>query len=377
MLLQAQDAILGLKMNQFQLIYANMFRVFFALTSLELPQGSEYTKNMLMTLTILIWNKQNNTAMWKMFKEDPGAWNEEVGETGLGVLTRMTLGTGNASNRERCDKAWSLIHVNSKVCQGMMDSSCDWENDDKPRAIDKHGATVQAAQTWLRRVVVLLQHNQFQVYNKDEMAFEKDAVEHQRPPNKTKVFFEFDLEAAVRKKIPAFESQQVQFWVDSECKSDRGNNTLADRQRAWPIPDGAPAVPLPEEDNLDQGDASDNSWQEILSGNEPDDKQADCSDDSTDEEPLSRRKQRSQLSSVTSGVERPQETEAAKEARVLTAQLKQRQRGKRKVQSSGKEGRTELWDYVPVEDDAACSLIVHGKRPTAARTRNFAEEESP
>lgn len=110
-----------------------------------------------------------------------------------------------------------------------------------------------------------------------------------------------------------------------------------------------------------------------MSGNEPKDKQADSSDDSTDEEPLRRQQQLRQLRSVASVVERPQETEGAEEARVLEGTP---EKDKRKVSSSLREGRKETWDYVPVEDDAACSIIVNDKCETAAINKNFADDES-
>ena len=247
-------------MNDPNIIFQNMHRVFRAMVVLELPNKSEYTKGLLMNLIFMHHNKRQNTPMWQAWKQDPSAWNEEKGESALGTLARIQNGRGNGTKLDVTNAKWAMIHQHSVVGNGFMNETMDWDNADRPVIVEKDSASVLHTRTWLERTIHQLHTNQLRVCtDRDLLAFEDVAQQNLAPAKKIAVFLEMDFEAQVRKRLPAFTKQQVSFWVDKDSPKDIHGNTKADRQLAWPVPAGAPQPADAVLDAADQNSCSDDS----------------------------------------------------------------------------------------------------------------------
>ena len=63
-----------------------------AVANLELPppRKSVYTRAMLMNLIFLRHHMAANNVVWKMFAQDPCQFNEDVGETAMAILARVS-----------------------------------------------------------------------------------------------------------------------------------------------------------------------------------------------------------------------------------------------------------------------------------------------
>jgi hypothetical protein len=70
-----------------------MHQLLSAMVYLEPNNGkgkSQYCKCMLMNLLLLHHHRQQDDCVWRLFRQDPGIFNEEVGETALSLLARDT-----------------------------------------------------------------------------------------------------------------------------------------------------------------------------------------------------------------------------------------------------------------------------------------------
>lgn len=139
---QALDGALSLKMNDYNIIFQNMHRVFRAMVVLELLNKSEYTKGLLMNLIFMHHNKRQNSPMWQAWKQHPSAWNEEKGESALGTLARIQNGRGNGTKLDVTNAKWAMIHQHSVVGNGFMNETMDWYNADRPVTVEKDSASV-------------------------------------------------------------------------------------------------------------------------------------------------------------------------------------------------------------------------------------------
>jgi len=375
---QALDGALSLKMNDPNIIFQNMHRVFRAMVVLELPNKSEYTKGLLMNLIFMHHNKRQNSPMWQAWKQDPSAWNEEKGESALGTLARIQNGRGNGTKLDVTNAKWAMIHQHSVVGNGFMNETMDWDNADRPVTVEKDCASVLHTRTWLQRTIHQLHTNQYRVCtDRDLLAFEEVAQQNLAPAKKIAVFLEMDFEAQVRKRIPAFTSQQVSFWVDKDSPKDIHGNTKADRQLAWPVPAGAPQPAEAVLDAADQNSCSDDS----ADAEEPIGAGAAAlppsdEDDEDDDIPLSAFGW-SQPRGSAGAAAMLKETETEKAARLRTAEEK---RLRKRKGHRGRESRQDRWDYEAVSegDDGKdkASLIVEGKRRTPARVAGAMREST-
>jgi hypothetical protein len=109
------DYQLALQLNETAWIYSIMNQALDAMVRLELPQQSLYTKCMLFNQLILRYQFMNGTPVWKLFKQDPSAFNEEIGETMLSVLARSTSGSPNKLELDKVKKMFSRINKLSEI----------------------------------------------------------------------------------------------------------------------------------------------------------------------------------------------------------------------------------------------------------------------
>ena len=368
--------MLSLKLNDFNIIFQNMHRLFRAMTVLELPNKSEYCKSMLMNLIFMHHSKAQNSVMWRAFREDPSCFNEEKGESALGTLARIQNGKGNGTKLDITNAKWALIHQHSAVCDAFINETLDWDNANRPVTIEKECESVLHTRTWLERTIRQLKTNRLQVCtDRDLLAFEREAQLNMEPVKKVPVFLEMEFEAQVRKRIPAFSKQQESFWVDRDSPKDMLGNTRADRQLAWPVPAGAPQPEDVVSDAEDKESCSDDSTdaEEPVPASVVAAAQSSDDEDDDDDMPLAFvALAKPRISAVAAAS--LHETEADKAARLRTATEK-RQRKKRG--RNGQESRCQRWDYQPVlqsDDEKEKSVIVTGKRATRARNKDALKE---
>jgi hypothetical protein len=80
-------------MNDARYIWPLLHHMLMAMVCLEMDNGSgrsQYCKSMFINLLLLHHHKGMDDCVWQMFRQDPGLFNEDVGETVLSSLARDT-----------------------------------------------------------------------------------------------------------------------------------------------------------------------------------------------------------------------------------------------------------------------------------------------
>ena len=107
-------------MNDFDILEPLMDKLLCIIAELELPKPgsrSQYTKNMFINLMLIKYHKNKKDVIWTILKQDPCAFNEDVGETSLSCLTRSTNGVPNKSNINYVREVFSMVRYYAEVAQ--------------------------------------------------------------------------------------------------------------------------------------------------------------------------------------------------------------------------------------------------------------------
>ena len=81
---------------------------------------------MLINLMILKYHKLKQDCIWRMFKKDPGVFNEDVGETFLSALARSINGRPNKHDIDYVREQYWMVKTYSVVsdCIATGDMNC-------------------------------------------------------------------------------------------------------------------------------------------------------------------------------------------------------------------------------------------------------------
>ena len=135
---------------------------------LDGPSSREYQKCMMASL--LIWHhyKKTNHPVWKMFKSNSCAFNEESGEICFSVLARGVAKNGARSDAKTISSWYRLIHTKIEVAQDIGVDICgeDFQNRQKFHShVDPHGDDVNATAHFFKRMIRELKAGRFWHYD--------------------------------------------------------------------------------------------------------------------------------------------------------------------------------------------------------------------
>lgn len=126
-----------------------------------------YPKTQLSYMLILThWQKHNHYS-YRMMLSNMGIYNEELGEIGFSILSRVVLGDHCKNDFEHMDRMYKLLPVyrdlkNEVLKDNAVSTSLSWRH-----KIDCQGDEVQAATVFFKKSIRLIQHNTFRSYSHD------------------------------------------------------------------------------------------------------------------------------------------------------------------------------------------------------------------
>ena len=106
------DYFCALKLNDFDILEPLMDKLLCIIAELELPKPgsrSQCTKNMFINLMLIKYHKNKRDVIWTILKQDPCAFNEDVGETFLSSLARCTNGKPNKHDIDYVQEQYWMI----------------------------------------------------------------------------------------------------------------------------------------------------------------------------------------------------------------------------------------------------------------------------
>ena len=102
-----------------------MHLVYYATAALEFTgkrRSLQYTKNMSINLTLLHWHQKKSDCGWRLFEKDPGAFNEEVGESSLSFLARhISSQPSRLNDFSTCNSAFQKLGLFHDVLNHIHD----------------------------------------------------------------------------------------------------------------------------------------------------------------------------------------------------------------------------------------------------------------
>ena len=107
-----------MKLNKSDVLEPLVYKLLVVMAQLELPKPgsrSQYTKSMLLNLMILKYHKLKQDCIWRMWKKDPGVFNEDVGETFLSALARSINGRPNKHDIDFVREQYWMVKTYSVV----------------------------------------------------------------------------------------------------------------------------------------------------------------------------------------------------------------------------------------------------------------------
>ena len=191
-----------------------MYKLLIVMAQLELPKPgsrSQYTKSMMLNLMTLKYHKLKQDCIWRMFKKDPGVFNEDVGETFLSALARSINGRPNKHDIDYVREQYWMVKTYS-VVSDCINRYWGHELQDSRRGIIRDDdETVFAIGAYFRRLLTQLQRNKAEVYAPDNIETEVAAREglHYPEADEIVLYGDMDVKNELMKRVGAFKKQQV------------------------------------------------------------------------------------------------------------------------------------------------------------------------
>ena len=101
--MQVLDYGCTVKMDQGRRVVLGQVKLLKLFMLLRGRDTTEYEKALLASLLVWARNKHGKSFLWKMFKQNACAFNEEAGEVAFSVLARQVSKGGLRGNLESCD----------------------------------------------------------------------------------------------------------------------------------------------------------------------------------------------------------------------------------------------------------------------------------
>ena len=319
-----------------------MHKLLVVMAQLELPKPgsrSQYTKSMLINLILLKYHKTKRDCVWLMMKNDPGVFNEDVGETFLSSLARCTNGKPNKHDIDYVQEQYWMI----KTYRSVSDSvNRHWGHDlDETRRgeIKDDDPTVVAITAHLRRMLTQIERNKAEVYAPDNMNTEVAAREglHYPEADEIVLYNEMDVKGELKKRLGAFKKQQVGAFFKKNAAA----------AQHWPLFE--PASPAETETSATSSD----SESDIDSGESVQDSSDSSGCSEIDSESVER------LKMVAAGCENSSVNEASSDDEVLSSLLERAEKKK----------KTRLSEHESADDDDPTHNDVKASKSTVARRK--------
>ena len=160
------------------------------------------------------WHKRRNTLTWQMFIADPGAFNEDVGETAFGVLARALTGTPNLKKLDQCNIMWQRTQLNMQVAAALSKDLKRSSTTSRSYTVIKPDCKdLQHTAVFLTRLITACGFNKHNVYNCKvlDMGFEKDAVKHLAKPVTVLRFAKVDIRKVAAKYAQVRSTASLRF----------------------------------------------------------------------------------------------------------------------------------------------------------------------
>lgn len=128
----------------------------------------EYEKALLASLLVWARNKEAKSFLWKMFKQNACAFNEEAGEVAFSVLARQVSKGGLRGDLESCDKAFKLSRVNIQVADDFNVDLCgDHMGESKRFTVETDSDSVNATVAFFESAIRQILARRYQEYKSD------------------------------------------------------------------------------------------------------------------------------------------------------------------------------------------------------------------
>jgi hypothetical protein len=165
---QVQDYGCAVKMDQGRRVVLGQAKLLKLFMLLRGKDTYEYEKAILASLLVWARNKRGKSFLWKMFKQNACAFNEEAGEVAFSVLARQVSKGGLRADLEACDKAFKLSKVNIQVADDFNVDLCgDHMGDTKRFTINVDDDSVNATVAFFEEAVRKILANRYREYDDD------------------------------------------------------------------------------------------------------------------------------------------------------------------------------------------------------------------
>ena len=163
---QVQDYGCAVKMDQGRRVVLGQTKLLKLFMLLRSNDTYEYEKAMLASLLVWARNKRGKSFLWKMFKQNACAFNEEAGEVAFSVLARQVSKGGLRADLEACDKAFKLSKVNIQVADDFNVDLCgDHMGEAKRFTINVDDDSVNATVAFFEEAVRKILANRYREYD--------------------------------------------------------------------------------------------------------------------------------------------------------------------------------------------------------------------
>jgi hypothetical protein len=166
--MQVLDYGCTVKMDQGRRVVLGQAKLLKLFMLLRGRDTTEYEKALLASLLVWARNKHGKSFLWKMFKQNACAFNEEAGEVAFSVLARQVSKGGLRGDLESCDKAFKLSKVNIQVADDFNVDLCgDHMGDSKRFTVEAHGDSVNATVAFFENAIRQILVSRYREYSSD------------------------------------------------------------------------------------------------------------------------------------------------------------------------------------------------------------------
>ena len=166
--MQVLDYGCTVKMDQGRRVVLGQAKLLKLFMLLRGRDTTEYEKALLASLLVWARNKHGKSFLWKMFKQNACAFNEEAGEVAFSVLARQVSKGGLRGDLESCDKAFKLSKVNIQVADDFNVDLCgDHMGDSKRFTVEADGESVNATVAFFESAIRQILVSRYREYGSD------------------------------------------------------------------------------------------------------------------------------------------------------------------------------------------------------------------
>lgn len=186
---------MALKLDDFDLLLDVTFQLLLLLASLNC---GEYVRCLVAQLNSLLCHRHHNTDVWKMYKSNVAAFNEEVGEMSFSILARCTLGDTQRHKFKHLCEMYSLIHVYRSVNNDILDDISGPLQEKKfstgKFVVHADSIEVKTMEAFFSSQIREILAGRFRIYDGSKQAYNSkaDGVQHMIEPVSVAQVLKFD-----------------------------------------------------------------------------------------------------------------------------------------------------------------------------------------